>query len=300
MRSLLFFISLFYALLLSGQEWQYLKHAEGTLAYRVMGEGPALLIINGGPGMNSDGFQSLAVLLQQDFKVILFDQRGTGKSILQSTDSTTITMKAMVADMDLLRQHLGLKSWLLLGHSFGGILAAAYAGTFPDNVRGMVLSSSGGVDLDLLNGFDITAQMTESERKNFQYWNQRWSAGDTSSEVRLQRATALAPAYLVNKSLVPRVAERLTKINHQINALVWQHLQSIGFDCKPSLRNFRKPVLIVQGSDDIIPKRIPEKLYQLFGNAQLQYIDNCAHYCWLENEAAYIQPVLQFLRNCTL
>jgi proline iminopeptidase len=270
------------------------------MAYKTLGEGPPLLIINGGPGMNSEGFQSLAVLLQNEFKVILFDQRGTGRSVLHRVDTTTITMKAMVEDVELLRKHLGIKNWLILGHSFGGMLAAAYAGTYPENVRGMVLSSSGGVDLDLLNGFDITATMTESERKNFQYWNQRWNAGDTTAEVRFQRATALAPAYLVNKSLVPKVAERLTQINQNINTLVWQHLNRIHFDCKPSLRSFRKPVLVVQGSGDIIPRRIPEKMLQVFGNAQLHILEQCAHYCWLENEAAYTQPVLQFLRNCML
>jgi proline iminopeptidase len=86
-----------------------------------------VLIINGGPGMNSDGFVGVAQKLSKNNRTIIYDQRGTGRSTLTKTDTSTITMKLMAADIEALRKQLNIKSWIILGHSFGGMLASYYA-----------------------------------------------------------------------------------------------------------------------------------------------------------------------------
>ncbi|MCB0663128.1 MAG: hypothetical protein KDC24_10335, partial [Saprospiraceae bacterium] len=54
-----------------------------TISYKTFGEGKPILIINGGPGMNSNGFQFMAEKIAAlGYQTILFDQRGTGGSIL--------------------------------------------------------------------------------------------------------------------------------------------------------------------------------------------------------------------------
>jgi proline iminopeptidase len=48
--------------------------------YKIFGEGTPILIINGGPGMNSNGFEPMAKILAEKYQTIVYDQRGTGKS----------------------------------------------------------------------------------------------------------------------------------------------------------------------------------------------------------------------------
>src|SRR4051812_42772469 len=67
--------------------------------YRTYGSGTPLLIINGGPGMNSIGYEPLAKSLAANAQTIIFDQRGTGQSMPEHIDSTTITMDLMVQDI---------------------------------------------------------------------------------------------------------------------------------------------------------------------------------------------------------
>ena len=76
------------------------------LHYKVYGKGTPLVIINGGPGMNSKGFESLAIELSKNYRVIIYDQRGTGNSVLPKLDGSTINMQLMVEDIESLRRHL--------------------------------------------------------------------------------------------------------------------------------------------------------------------------------------------------
>jgi proline iminopeptidase len=60
-------------------------------------------------------------------------------------------MSMMVKDLECLRQHLRLDRWIILGHSFGGMLARYYATIHPQRITSLSLSSSGGIDLELLS-----------------------------------------------------------------------------------------------------------------------------------------------------
>src|SRR5689334_16592621 len=87
--------------------------------YQTFGEGEPILIINGGPGMNSNGFADMANTISQlGYTTIIYDQRGTGKSVLEKVDSTTITMDLMAKDIEDLRIQLKIDQWTVLGHSF--------------------------------------------------------------------------------------------------------------------------------------------------------------------------------------
>ena len=263
--------------------------------HQVFGEGRPLLIINGGPGMHSEGFVPLAKMLSKNNRTIVFDQRGTGKSKLDKVNEHTITMDLMVEDMELLREKLGLESWAILGHSFGGMLAAHYASQHPERVDAMVLSSAGGLDMELFSYLDIRSRLSEEERTQLSHWTRQIREGDTTYHARLQRGKNLAPAYLFDKSHVPAVAERLTQGNMQVNRLVLQNMQAIDFDCKAPLKDFHKPVLIIQGKQDLIDEKTVRKAAAVLPNDTLVFIDQCAHYGWLEQPDEYLGAIENFL-----
>ncbi len=274
--------------------------SEGSkLYYRVYGSGEPLLIINGGPGMNSEGFAGLAITLSKNNRAIIYDQRGTGRSVLKTTDSSTITMDLMVKDIENLRRYLHIDKWSILGHSFGGMLASYYATLFPQHIRSLILSSSGGIDLGLLSYVStaINSKLTAAQLESVNYWTNKISGGDTSHYARLQRGLALAPAYVYDKKNIPVIAERLTQGNSRINNFVWQNLQKIKFDCAGKLSAALFPVLVIQGKQDIVSAATAEKAHKAFTNSTLVFLDHSVHYGWLDNPDSYFEAVNVFLRK---
>lgn len=267
------------------------------ISYKLYGTGKPLLIINGGPGMNSDGFQSLAIRLSINNEIILYDQRGTGKSTLSVLDTNTITMDLMISDIEQLRKHLKIEKWAVLGHSFGGMLASYYATKYPEIIDKIILSSSGGIDLGLLDyvGTAINSRLSKGAQDSVAHWNKKISEGDTSHYARLERGKNLAPAYVMNKKYVPVIAERLTQSNSLVNELVWINLQKIKFDCAPRLKTFDKPVLIIQGQQDIVSAETAQKAHKVFSKSSLVFMEHCIHYGWLDNEEVYFKTLNSFL-----
>jgi proline iminopeptidase len=290
---------LLYCSLLFANTEGTITNGNAKIFYRTFGKGNPILIINGGPGMNSDGFADLATALSKNNQAIIYDQRGTGKSSVASPDSTNITMQLMIDDIETLRKHLKIETWIVLGHSFGGMLASYYATMYPQHIESLILSSSGGIDLDLLNSVSssINSKLTQAEHDSVEYWTQKINNGDTSYYARLQRGTYLAPAYLYNKKNVPVIARRLTQSNSQINGLVWDDMNRIKFDCAEKLATFNKPVLIIQGKQDVLDASIAQKAHDVFKNSNLVMLDNCAHYGWLDRPEMYFDVLNKFINS---
>ncbi|WP_264535379.1 alpha/beta fold hydrolase [Flavobacterium sp. N1736] len=266
--------------------------------YKIFGKGEPLLIINGGPGMNSNGFEGMAKTLAENQETIIYDQRGTGKSKLKELNSKTISMQLMADDIEALRKHLKIEKWSILGHSFGGMLASYYATVYPDRIKKLVLSSSGGVDLTLLSSPNlIEAGLTKIEKDSLNYWNDKIEKGDTTYAARLGRGRAMAPAYVYNSKFIPIIAERLTQGNSEINGLLWDDMQKIHFDCKNKLKNFKNPVLIIQGKQDIISNEIGELARKTLPNSKLILLENSKHYGWLDAKEKYFTEINSFLKS---
>ena len=299
MKKFVIYIIILLNIIVYGQDEGIIKNGNNKIHYRTFGKGLPILIINGGPGMNSDGFAGLAAQLGKDYQTIIYDQRGTGKSTVENPDSTNITMKLMVEDIETLRKHLNIDSWILLGHSFGGMLASYYATFYPEHIKGMILSSSGGIDLGLLNnvGNNINSKLTKKELDEVKYWGEKIDNGDTSHYAKLQRGKALANAYVYNKKNIPAIAERLTQSKPLITDLVWEDLQRIKFDCSEKLSSFDKPVLIIQGKQDIVPESIAKKEQQVLKNSKLVLLDKCVHYGWLDRPDEYFNNINKFIQK---
>ena len=123
---------------LPGLKKGYAPIQDGKLYYEEEGKGIPLVLINGGPGNTHHGFHPYFSQLKGVARVIYYDQRGTGKS---STDATgkTYTVAQAVEDLESLRKALKIDKWVLLGWSYGGLLAQLYALAYPEHCAGLVL-----------------------------------------------------------------------------------------------------------------------------------------------------------------
>jgi proline iminopeptidase len=277
----------------------FAKNNDASLTYyKTFGKGEPLLIINGGPGMNSNGFEAMAKTLSQNQETVIYDQRGTGKSKLVKLDATTISMRLMADDIESLRKHLKIKKWNILGHSFGGMLASYYATIYPNSIDKLILSSSGGVDLTLLKSANlIEAGLNQAQKDSLNYWNDKIEKGDTSYTARIGRGRAMAPAYVYDQKYAPIIAERLTQGNSTINGLLWADMQKMNFDCKTKLKNFKNPVLVIQGKEDIISNEIGEIANKTFPNSKLILLEHSKHYGWLDAREKYFLEINSFLKS---
>jgi proline iminopeptidase len=272
--------------------------SEGVdIHYRVFGSGKPLLIINGGPGFSSDGFEGLAKKLSKKYRAILYDQRGTGKSKIAGVGNANMNMDLMVKDMEALRKHLDIAEWTILGHSFGGILANYYTALHPERVSGLIASSSGGVDLGLLDDFDINRQLSPEESDSLSYWTTRINEGDTTKYANKKRRMFFAAAYVYEDRHIPEIAERMTHANPTINALIWRDLQRIDYDVSEELSEFAKPVLIIQGKQDILQEKTTRKAVEVFPNAELVLLERCGHYGWLDRPDQYFESIFCFMEK---
>src|ERR1041385_5268994 len=109
-----------------------------SLYYHVIGKGEPVIIIHGGPMLDQsylfDHFKALA----KDHVLIFYDQRVSGKSS-PVADSTSLTMANMTNDIEVIREKLGLDQVHVIGHSWGGFLAAKFAGEHPTKVKSLIL-----------------------------------------------------------------------------------------------------------------------------------------------------------------
>jgi proline iminopeptidase len=129
--------------------------ADGVMIYyEVFGKGEPLMIVHGGPGASHDYFLPYLIPLARHNRLIFIDERGSGQSE-RLEDSTLYTVENMVEDVEVVRKALGLGKMSLLGHSYGGVLAQAYALKYQEHLTYLILCST----------FPSTSQMNEVFKK---------------------------------------------------------------------------------------------------------------------------------------
>lgn len=103
----------------------------------VQGSGTPCFFLHGGPGMDSSYFFPYLEPLTKIFQCHLIDLRGCGRA--PRLDRSEYTVEKMLQDIEAYRKQCGSKKIVLLGHSFGAVLAMEYALAFPQNVQALIL-----------------------------------------------------------------------------------------------------------------------------------------------------------------
>ncbi|MFD8972027.1 MULTISPECIES: prolyl aminopeptidase [unclassified Streptomyces] len=120
---------------------------DGNLIHWEVSGNPAgrpALVVHGGPGSGSSP-HNRRFFDPAAYRVVLFDQRGCGRSTPHASDPaadmSVNTTAHLVADMERLREHLGIDRWLLYGGSWGSTLILAYAEAYPERVTEIVIAA---------------------------------------------------------------------------------------------------------------------------------------------------------------
>ena len=267
--------------------------------YRIFGEGTPILIIGGGPGDNSNRYVSLCELLSKDFQCILVDQRGTGKSSPEVYDSTTISVTLTLEDFEILRKHLHLKKWTVLGFSYGGYLASLYVNYYPLSVSHLILLESMGLNTDVFAYFkdNINSKLLPSDFEVDEYWSDSVRVAEDPHHALVERIRSWMPGYFYDreKSLIVSQEMKDSDFNFEVGQWIWKDVVENDLDLTKMKSNFDSSVLILHGRQDPLGESVPHALSEYYKNSKLVFIEKAGHYSWIEQPEKVYTSIKEFL-----
>ena len=268
------------------------------LHYRSAGTGTHAVLLSGGPGFTVDYMVPVGDFLPADYRRIFLEQRGTGKSRPASLSPETMTLETVVEDLEALRLHLKQDRILLIGHSWGGMLAMAYAVAHPDRVDRLILIGSGGPTLEFTQWFgdNIETRLRPEDVEARRYWRLAAKNGVDPNKAGLEQIRAITPGYFfdLQKGLEFAAALKDGALQQDVNGMLFGDLAK-RYDLRDGLKKLTRPVLIVQGHQDPIGDKTAEDIHALIQGSTLAYINKAGHFPWLEQPDEFKRIVVGFL-----
>jgi pimeloyl-ACP methyl ester carboxylesterase len=267
-----------------------------TLSYERRGSGPLLVCHPGGPGCSAAEFRDFAGL-DDTFDLVFLSPRGSSGS--DAADD--YSLGAYAADVEALREHLGIERIDLLGFSHGGMVAMVYAATFGSRVRRLVLAGTlavWGDDAQVAMERGIDARRGRPWFEDAQKAIEEEQAGDFSSVKELiantQRQAAL---YFHRWEGNERIGRELfsdfahPEPLHQFNTREFPTL-----DLRDELRAIEAPTLVLAGEDDMIAGPVcAEAIVRELREGRLVTIPETGHFLYVEQPAAFRAALTEFL-----
>ena len=273
--------------------------------YKIVGEGEPYIMLHGGPGMYHDELLPFFLDFAKSHKVIFYDQRGNGKSILKKIDSTTFTVELMIEDLEELRREFEIDKLNIIGHSWGGLLAMYYAAKYPDNVKRLILVDAAPVNTDLLKK-SYKRQMSmftpeEIERLQKLYQSEDFLAGNPDA---LNEAMRISEGVVFSNKDVIDDYMKVASFNETTakNVILLSDLATqmkLNINVQDGLSNITCPTLIINGKDDFIVEEAIELAHQLISNSEIVLIEGAGHYPFIENKEDFFRGVNNFIKNTT-
>jgi proline iminopeptidase len=268
------------------------------LHYRSAGAGVPAVLLSGGPGFEVDYMTPVGDFLPAGYRRILLEQRGTGRSRPATLAPESMRLQTVVEDLEALRQHLKQDRLFLVGHSWGGMLAMAYAVAHPDRVDRLILIGSGGPTLEFAQWFEDNIRMRlrpeDIEARN--YWQTAAKRGIDRDKVAVEDIRAITPGYFFDRAKGLEFAAQLKDgaLHEDVNSLLFADLAK-HYDLRPGLSKLDRPVLIVHGHQDPIGDKTAEDIHRLIRGSTLTYINKAGHFPWLEQPEEFRRSIATFL-----
>jgi proline iminopeptidase len=296
MRNLFFFLFLLACTAPQKDEEGMLAVNGTSLFYHAIGQGEPVIIIHGGPVLDQsymiDHFKELA----KHHRLIFYDQRACGKSTAE-VDTSSMTMKNLIDDIDQLRQKLGLDQVHVLGHSWGGGLAAMYAIEYPLKVKSLVLCDAMPPSFRLwsqeeeliakrTSSYDSLLEDQIKAQEGFKKQEVKWvdSLMKVAFKGQFEDTSKLA---LLKIKLPPDYFKR---------SKIFEHIgpELFAFDITTKLEKIIAPTLIIYG-DQEPANQISGPVYKSgIANATLVVIPRSGHFPFIEQPVRFNSAIATF------
>lgn len=278
----------------------YVEVNGGKIWYEVYGSGPKppVLLLHGGPGGTSFGFEPLKEL-GYDGPIVFWDQLGSGRSDAL-TDTTLMTIENYVDQVERLRAHLKLQDFVLYGHSWGTMLGMDYYITHPDEIKAIIFSSPlFSTDSWIADADTLITTLPEAVQQIIRYHE---SMG-TYEDPEYQEATKLYYSLYVTRKERPKVDRSHLNLVSGSNVYLYMWGPS-EFTSTGTLRNYDRleflpqlkvPVLMMTGEYDEARPSTVRQYASSVPNARFEVIPDAAHSTLNDNKKATLKVVREFL-----
>lgn len=258
-----------------------------NMYYHVHGQGRPLVMIQGFAGGHQAWFFQLHTF-KKHYKVVIFDNRGIGKS---DGAGQPYTIKTLADDVVGLMDHLGIPKAHILGLSLGGMVAQEVAISYPERVVKLILGSTfAGREIN-----DVRPEMAKALGI---------SGNSTNVDVRSIDMTKLMTAMvslafnkrLYRMVLVPMSKYRMKSIN--VEGHLGQMSAVSNYTTLDRLHLIKAPTLVITGTGDkLVSPRYSEMIASRAPNAKLVLVEGGSHAFFMEMRGRFNKEVLEFLRS---
>lgn len=272
---------------------------DGTeLAYHVVGEGPALVCLPGGPGRSVAYLGDLGALAAERRRLVLLDPRGVGSSA-DPADPATFRADLLVRDVEALRAHLGLEQMSLLAHSAGAVLALLYAAAHPERLSRLALITPG------LGAVDVHGTEQDFNAALEQVADEPWYPTARAALEKIMAGDLSLEAFRDSR---PPFYGRWTQAaqEHAMLGMAERHMAArqgyfagLAFDpasVKAALTRMVAPTLLyVGGRDAMVTPAMAHEAAKLFHDTRVVVEPEAGHFPWVDTPSAFAAEVDAFL-----
>lgn len=280
--------------------------------YKTVGQGDPLVIVHGGPGASHDYLLPNLYTLARRHQLVFMDERGSGRSP-RLGDPALYTVENMAEDVEALRQALGLGRISLLGHSYGGVVAEAYALKYQQNLTHLVLGSTFASTKALNKALArMKEQMAPADRARLETLEKEglfgkgrpWERGRYPEEY---ASLAWGPGYYPflygqrpDANYVPSAGN--TTISWELYRQMWgSHGEFVvdgnlvSVEYLDRLGTIKVPTLIVVGDHDQSDPAMSKEMQSRIAGSQLVVLPNSGHMTFVDQPEAFTKAVEEFL-----
>ena len=296
-----------------GQEVKSFNNGEIQLFYEEYGKGPALYILTGGPGAPPENpAHQLIDSLKSFYTCILLHQRGSGKSRNIPINTQTINIKCYLQDIELLRQKRNDKKIVVVGISWGGLLAMNYTSLYPMHVSKLILICSAPPSYKLWNVlFDnqyVRRSLTELD--SMRILKGIFSVKTDKELDSLKRVAPSSKEVVAFKNFIAihtRVMhydrqkplsgfdEFFTNFNFQPIPFIDKEVIETKWDITADLKKLNVPALIIYGRQDDQGESTFFLQKECLRHSELHVIEKCGHIIWEDQPEEFYGILMKYL-----
>jgi proline iminopeptidase len=261
---------------------------------REIGHGTPIIVLHGGPDFDHSYLLPEMDRLSDSFRLIYYDQRGRGRSA-DGVKPEDVTLVSDIADIEKVRQYYHLDSVVLLGHSWGTVLALEYALRYPDRVSHMILMNpapASEADYKQLRNDWLDKRAADMERRKAIAETAAYKEADpeaVTAYYRIHFKPALARSEDYEKLITRMQASFVRQGNAGIikaraveSRLMTETWALSGYNLLLKLKTVSIPTLVIYGDHDFIPAATAEHITQAIPNARMVTLKDCGHFTYLE------------------
>lgn len=257
----------------------------GEIGGWIAGEGPRVLAIHGGPGMNYDYLDDAVQELATRYQVATYQQRGLAPSTLEGE----FTVAEGVADIAAVLDGLGWETAYLMGHSWGGHLVFHAALGIPERLSGVLsvdpLGAVGDGGAEAF-GAEMAARVPEASRERAKMLDEKDMAGSATPEESLEALSLFWGSYYADPASAPSMPH--VEMSQPAHLGLWTDLTARLPGLEAALPSIRVPVGVLVGGASPMPPSAGTDTAERVPHAWSHIEPGAGHFVWHESPGCLV------------